>query len=101
MKSERGEGQPGRIKPLNEPRLKLRGLPIIVTMKIKGPASPIRQARLAVGISAERLGREAGFSVSKTLRLERDLGRARFADVAVLAESLRRLAQEQARGQRP
>jgi transcriptional regulator with XRE-family HTH domain len=58
------------------------------------PAPPIKQARTAIGVTAANLGRAAGMSTSKVYRVERDLGRARFRDVAALRDALRRLAAE-------
>jgi len=51
----------------------------------------LRRDRQALGIAAADLAREAGFTTSKTLRIERAPGRARLADVNKFAEALARL----------
>jgi predicted transcriptional regulator len=56
-----------------------------------GAATWIRQRRLALGRTAQDVGRAAGFSTSKTLRIERGPERARLGDVLLLEETLERL----------
>lgn len=54
-------------------------------------ATSIRQRRLVLGRTAAEVGRAAGLTTNKILRIERAPSRARLCDVDKLAETLARL----------
>ena len=58
----------------------------------KKPPTEWRLRRVALGYSGAAIGRLAGFTTSKILRIERDPARARLGDVQRIDEALKRLA---------